>query len=127
MSETASLERRVRGVLRAAGHPELADEGRGAGWRIVAPGWHVFAYQGAVRVDWWSEATLGPDPAAREQDREKLASLRLALETAGLAVTAPDASVLEVQEAPASGTGRSPGATVSEPGPPAGDGTGRPS
>src|SRR5260370_28801965 len=36
MSETASLERRVQDILRAAGHPELADEGRGARWRIVA-------------------------------------------------------------------------------------------
>ena len=99
--ETASLERRVQGILRAAGHSELAEEGRGASWRIVSPGWHVFAYQGAVRVDWWSETTLDPNPAAWEQDRENLASLRVALEAAGLAATAPDASVLEVRDTPA--------------------------
>jgi hypothetical protein len=112
--ETASLERRVQGILRAAGHPELAEEGRGAGWRIVSPGWHVFAYQGAVRVDWWSEATLGPDSAAWEQDRENLASLRVALEAAGLAVTAPDASVLQVQETSADLAGRVSGSATGE-------------
>ena len=112
--ETASLERRVHGILRAAGHPELAEDGRGARWRIVSPGWHVFDYQGAVRVDWWSEATLGPDPAAWEQDRENLASLRVALEAAGLAVTAPDASVLQVQETSADPAGCASGSATGE-------------
>ena len=95
----AEMEQRVRDALRAAGHPEMADEGEGRGWQVVTPGWHVFTYQGKVRVAWWSDATLGDNPAALERDRERLVSLRPALEAAGLAVTAPDASVLEVQDA----------------------------
>ena len=86
----------VENILRAAGHPELTQEGTGRNWRIVTPGWDVFTFQGAVRVSWWSECTLNPDPDVYQQDYSILASLRPALEAAGLAVTQPDPSVLEV-------------------------------
>lgn len=112
MTAAVSLERQVQGILRMAGHPELTEAGHGAGWRIVSPGWHVFVYQGAVRVDWWSGATLGPDPVGWEQDRENLTVLRVALEAAGLAVTAPDVSVLEVKEPSADPAGRMSGSAI---------------
>jgi hypothetical protein len=89
-------EERVRDILRAAGHPELAQEGTGPDWHVVTPGWHVFTYAGAVRVDWWSEGTLSTDPAAWQADAGHLAALRPALEAAGLTVTTPDHSVLEI-------------------------------
>jgi hypothetical protein len=89
-------EQAVRDILTAAGHPRLADEGAGPDWRILTPGWHVFTYQGKVRVDWWSDGTLSTDPAAWAADSARLAELRPTLEAAGLAVTAPDGSVLEI-------------------------------
>lgn len=99
-AEGTVTDEQVRGILAAAGHPELAQEGTGRAWRITRPGWHVFTYQGAIRVDWWSEHTLGNDYAARQGDRDGLASLRATLEAAGLTVTAPDESVLELAPQP---------------------------
>lgn len=94
-----TTEQQVRDILAAAGQPELAQEGTGRAWRVTRPGWHVFTYRGAVRIDWWSEHTLDNDYAARQCDRDGLAALRGTLEAAGVAVTAPDESVLEVAEA----------------------------
>jgi hypothetical protein len=94
----SEIEKLTRAVLLAAGHPELDQEGHGPDWRVVTAGWHVFTFQGAVRVDWWSDGTLTTDPAAWARDAECLAGLRPALEAAGLTVTAPDSSVLEVSD-----------------------------
>jgi hypothetical protein len=56
----AAAARRVRRILRTAGHSELADEGTGATWRITRPDWHVFPFNGKIRVAWWSDKTLHP-------------------------------------------------------------------
>ena len=97
---TPDPEQAVRDILLAAGHPPLADEGAGPDWRVVTPGWHVFTYAGRVRVDWWSGGTLSADPAAWAADTARLVALRPALEAAGLTVTVPDGSVLEITPDP---------------------------
>jgi hypothetical protein len=92
-----TTEQQVRDILAAAGLPELAENGRrGADWQVTRSGWHVFTFESRVRVDWWSEGTLGVDPASWQSDRDNLARVRAVLEAAGLAVTAPDSSALEL-------------------------------
>ena len=106
MTAPDRAEQAVRDILLAAGHPQLADDGTGPDWHVVTPGWHVFTYQGKVRVDWWSNGTLTADSAARTADSAALAGLRPALEAAGLTVTAPDGSVLEIAGHGQGATGR---------------------
>ena len=88
------------------GTPELADDGTGPDWHVVTPGWHVFTYQGKVRVNWWSNGTLTADSATQAADGAALAGLRPALEAAGLTVTAPDGSVLGIAGHGQGATGR---------------------